>query len=106
MMKVPPSELRERALALIRAEYDSVASFAKLPLETVNRGAPADLPYRSTDEVVDEWTSRATAMATFAVNLGVITREDAQELIVSFFERHPELLGHPPPRLDQDSHPR
>jgi hypothetical protein len=70
---------------------------AKVPLDTLNRGARPELPYRSTDEVVDEWAGRATAIATFAVNLGVITPQDAEELIVGFFDRHPELREEPPP---------
>jgi len=89
--------VRQRALDLVRNGYDQVASVARVDLKAINRPRPASLQYGSRDEIVREFLAAPGAVATFAVNLGLITADQARQAILDFGAAHPELVDQSPP---------
>jgi hypothetical protein len=84
--------LRRRALELVDQRYADAASVATTDLDSVNTVRPPPMRYRSRNELVLEFVDKATAVATFAVNLELITPQQAEAAIKRFFEEHPELI--------------
>jgi len=89
----PSEALTQLALKLVRAEYECIASIASVPLPRLNRSRPASTAYRSIEDVIHEWAGCARAMAMFAVNLHLITPEQAVEVVREFRAHHPNLLA-------------
>jgi uncharacterized protein YlaN (UPF0358 family) len=90
MSKVP-EELREKALELVREEYENVAHMSRLTLEEINRVHDPSRRYRSMDDFLREYWSRAGAVSSFAAKLGLIDSEDALQVLVEFQKAHPDL---------------
>ena len=83
--------LRTRALILVREQYEWAARMKHTPIERINRVRPPALQYRSPDEMVREWLACAGAVANFAHELGLITTEEAKQVILDFCAAHPEM---------------
>ena len=90
-MEAGLNELRRRAMELVGDHYEQTAAVARLNLDELNRTRPPSMQYRARDEVLREWLSAAGAVATFAVNLDLITPDQARAAIVDFYQRHPDL---------------
>jgi hypothetical protein len=84
--------LRRRALDLVAQQYAAAASVATTDLDSVNTVRPPAMRYRSQTQLVLEFVDKATAVATFAVNLELITPQQAEAAIKRFFEEHPALI--------------
>lgn len=84
--------LHQRALELVRERYEAVAGVAELGLERLNRSRPPALRYRSRREAVREWMECAGAVSTFAVHLGLISGEEAAQIIREHTAGHPEIM--------------
>jgi hypothetical protein len=84
--------LRRRALELVAQRYADAASVATTDLDSVNTVRPPPMRYHSQNELVLEFVDKATAVATFAVNLELITPQQAEAAVKRFFEEHPELI--------------
>jgi hypothetical protein len=85
---------RAEALQLVRGAYEAVALFhGTTPelLERINRPRPSWMRYGSTLELVREYLHCAGAVSTFAVNVGLITPEEAAQVIRDFTATHPEM---------------
>jgi uncharacterized protein YlaN (UPF0358 family) len=91
-MAIEDARLREAALDLVREEYENAARLNTVSLEKINRVRPPWKPYASIDQLVDEWLAMAGAVSTFAVRLGLISPEEAGQIIRDFFAAHPELI--------------
>jgi len=50
------------------------------------------MQYRSINELVREWLAAAGAVCTFAVNIGVITPQEALQIIRDFQAAHPDMV--------------
>ena len=80
---------RERALELLRKEYENAPtllaakSWMKFP----------EGPYRDLRELVTAMSHGAGAAADFAVRMGLITPEDAADLIRETAAAHPEFVA-------------
>lgn len=81
----------EKATNLIKEAWEAVAQMYAVDLDKVNRVRPDDLRYSSRGELIREYVSRANAVATFAVNVGLITPAEATELQLEFERTHPEI---------------
>lgn len=87
--------LSDVALVRLRDEYEVAARIGSVPLSALNRGQAASAQYRTIDEVVDHWLTRAEAISTFLVGLGLISGEQAMAIVVDFYRAHPELQDDP-----------
>ena len=83
-MEPPHDELKARALALVRPEYEYATAAAQADLERINRVRPESLRYGSVQELVRESFHAAGAVSTFAVNVGLLSPDDAAALIREF----------------------
>jgi hypothetical protein len=83
--------LRYQALELVRERYEDAAQMRDANLESINQVRPPSLRYPSMDHVVYQWLAMAGAVSTFAVNVGLITSEQARQVIVDFLTAHPEM---------------
>lgn len=95
--------MREDALERVRDTWEDIAHLSKLPLKVINRGySPADR-YRTKFEFTRQLFSRAEAVTSFAVRVGLITPVQALQVPREFFETHPEFTtGRWGPRAGQD----
>ncbi len=84
--------VRRRALERVRAQYEYAAGMSELSLQSVNRVRPPSMQYRSINELVREWLAAAGAVCTFAVNIGVITPQEALQIIRDFQAAHPDMV--------------
>jgi hypothetical protein len=91
------SRLTARALELVREEYEAAASIHALGIDRLNRVRPLQIQYEDIGDVDREHLAAAGAVARFAVRLGLVTSDQVEELMLDFFDRHPEL------RADKDS---
>jgi hypothetical protein len=85
-----PETIRNKALELVREAYEDIARMVDAPLEKINAVKPPSMQYGSINELIREYFSRAGAVATFAVNVELITPEQARRVIVEFQAAHPE----------------
>jgi hypothetical protein len=81
-------EQRQRAIELIRRAYENAAAVNARTRLRFPHG-----PYRDQQELVRSLLAGAGESSTFAVNMGLITPDDAAKIIRHFFEAHPELAG-------------
>ena len=94
---IPDHELKDlqrKAPELVNEHYSIAAGVAALDLEALNSVRPPSVHYHSHAEVLREFLSRAGAVATFALNLGLITASQAAEAIRIFQAAHPKLTSH------------
>ena len=91
MVQDPLEALGQRALELVREQYEHIAEMQGVDLARINRRYPRAMQYRSMRQLLREWQSNAGAVSTFAVNLGLITPEEAQRVILDFYAAHPEM---------------
>ncbi len=87
----PMVTLRRHALDLVRQRCEAAADMRHVRLERINRSRPTELRYRTIDEVVREFMEEANAVSTFAVEVGLITSEEARRVILEIFASHPEM---------------
>lgn len=85
--------LPKAALARVREEYETIADMSGLSMDQINRWREPTDQYDSMDEFLRIWWARAGAVADFAVGLGLITPDQAREILVDFCSAHPELGG-------------
>jgi uncharacterized protein YlaN (UPF0358 family) len=90
-MESDKETVHRRALELVRDAYEAIASVSEVDLADLNRPRPVEEQYTSVREVIREWASRADAVSKFAVQLGLISSEEARKTIVDFYSRHPNL---------------
>jgi hypothetical protein len=102
--KMPRSReaIRRAALGRVREEYENIAHMSRLSLDQINRAEPVSRHYRSVDEYLRIWFSRAEAVSSFAVNLGLISPQQALQVIHEFQDAHPELVQDTVPGTDQE----
>jgi predicted Fe-S protein YdhL (DUF1289 family) len=81
----------------VRDAYEDIVRLGRLRLEQVNRRRHPAERYCSTEEFVRELWARAGAISTFAVNVGLITPEQALQIIADFLDEHPEVPREGPP---------
>jgi hypothetical protein len=86
----PIEVLRRLALDKVREQYEHVAAVRQVELDSVNRVRPPSLRYKSVDELLREWSSAANAVSRFAVDLGLITPEQAGQIIREFYAKNSE----------------
>jgi len=85
-------EMKRRALELVREAYSTAAEMRNVPLDVINRKQPPNLRYRSSLELVREEFAAANALATFAVQLGLLTSDQAAELLRESQRKNPRAL--------------
>ena len=89
------SGLYEKALQLVRKEYQTAAdmrAFAlRVGVDHINRVRPPSIRYGSVEEVFREFMHGAGAVADFAVELGLISPEEAGQVIRDLYAAQPEL---------------
>ena len=83
--------LRCEALRLVREEYDAVAAKKAIGIRAINRLRPEHMKFQSVNDLVRESLARAGAISTFAVSLGLITSDEARQMITDFGAMHPEI---------------
>jgi hypothetical protein len=86
-----PDWVNQRALAEVNFAYESIAGMTSVPLDVLNRARPEAMRYQSVSQLVQKLTARASAMAALAVTLGLITPDQAGDVIRQFQERHPGI---------------
>ncbi len=73
--------VHDRALALVRDAFQQAIAVRSVDLDGVNGPRPAELRYHSQLELFRDYWHAAGAVATFAVNMALITPADAQEIL-------------------------
>jgi hypothetical protein len=84
-------DLKRKALDLVREEYALIAAKSRADLERINRVRPSSRRYNSRDHLLNEAFAVAGAVSSFAVNLGVLSPDEARQIIHEFEEQHPDL---------------
>ncbi len=87
------NQFHQRALQLIRDEYEQIHVVDQLGTDRVNRPRPRAIRYATRDEMIREYWAAANAVARFAVSLGVIGSEEAAIILREFTGRYPELAS-------------
>jgi hypothetical protein len=93
-MTVDDARLRQKALELVQEAYENVVTMSAtdtVDLARLNQGRPPSHRYASREALLDEWEAMAGAVSTFAVSLGVLSPDEAAQVIRDFSEAHPEL---------------
>jgi hypothetical protein len=75
---------RDRAIRLVRHGYQVAVGMQTVDLDSINRARPADLRYGTRAELVREFWNAAGAVATFAVQMQLISPSDAEEILRSY----------------------
>jgi hypothetical protein len=78
------SGLRVDALYRVSYAYSIALSMRSANLSAINAARPPDLRYSSQAELVREFWHAANAISTFAVQLELISPQDARELLAYF----------------------
>lgn len=82
---------RRHALQLVEEQYESIHRMSSTPLDRINRVRPESMKYYSVEHLLNEAFACANAVSWFAVALGLITSEEARQVILKFQAAHPEL---------------
>ncbi len=90
-MADPFEDLRRQARERVREQYELAAGWRRVNLTALNRGGSPSTAYGSIEEVEREWLAAAGQVASFAVALGLITPDEARQILVDFCANHPEL---------------
>ena len=91
MVTSKDAEMRERALEYLRKAYDQVGRMMTVKMSSLNKARPPSLQYRTRRDLLREFSSSAGAVSRFAVAMGIITNEDAAQILVEFSKAHPEI---------------
>jgi hypothetical protein len=86
-----PAWLKQRALAEVTFAYETIVEMASVPRTGLNRGRPAGAKFQNAQQVIEEYTARADAVAQFAASLKLITPEQLGDAIQQCAARHPGL---------------
>ena len=81
------ADLRERAYELLRDRYAAardLSSISPRTYELINRVRPPEMRYDKPERLGQEFWAMAGAVATFAVELGLITPEQAADFIRTY----------------------
>lgn len=89
-----PQDLRQRAIDRLRSAYEDIYYLSRLPLSSLNKRRNVSNEYHSITEYTRELFARASAIGTFAVELGLISPNDQRDAMYEFCDNHPE---HAPP---------
>jgi hypothetical protein len=73
--------MRDRALELVREGYGAAIAMRSVDLKVLNASRPPELHYRSHDELFREFWNAASAVARFAVVMGLITPADDEKIV-------------------------
>lgn len=84
-------ELPRLPIERVREEYERITRVINLGLDAINSSLPGPFRYRSIHEVERDWSSRAGAVSGMAVSLGLISSEEAAQIIRELQTAHPEL---------------
>lgn len=88
------ADLRWNALKLLHAQYEIMIATPPgvLDLAHINHGLqPVSFQYRSTGEYLAALFASAAALSAFAVDLGLVSVEQARDAALEPFRKHPEL---------------
>jgi hypothetical protein len=91
MLEEPSEAMRRRALDLVREGFEVAAGMRHVRLDRLNSGQPPASQYRTQEELERDFLHAAVAVSTFAVNMGLITPEQAAQVIRDFQDAHPEV---------------
>ena len=95
--KVATAPAEPGAVERVREAYEDIVRLGGLRLEQVNRLRHPAERYCSMQEYVRELWARAGAVSTFAVNVGLITPDQALQIIRDFMDEHPHVPREGPP---------
>src|SRR5690349_2745926 len=84
-------EIRRKSVELIRDSYEMAGRMVNVDLEAVNRSRPSRLRYGSQSELVREFVERANATMEFATSIGLLTADEAKDLLRGIGQEHPAL---------------
>jgi hypothetical protein len=84
-------ELQLRALALLRDYYQTAFLLSRVDLNEFNHARPPSRRYQSIADLVKEGLAAAGAVASFAVELGLVTPDQARQALLDLLAEHPEL---------------
>ena len=85
------------AVERVREQYEDIVHLGKLRLEQINRVRHPAEYYCSIQEYVRELWARAGAVSTFAVNVGLVSPDQALQIIQDFLDEHPDIPREGPP---------
>ena len=86
----PKAEINnDRALELVVDAYQTIAYLGKLPLDKINEPRLFD-KYGSQADFVRELWAQANAVSSFAVASGLISPEQAGQIIRDFLDQYPD----------------
>jgi hypothetical protein len=102
--RVKPSQRKpldpasQAGVDLVREQYEDIVHLGKLDLTKINRGLHPAEHYCSMREYVRELWARAGAVASFAVSAGLISGDQALQIIKDFLADHPDVPTVGPPK--------
>jgi hypothetical protein len=73
--------MRDGALKLVREGYDAAIAMRSVDLRVLNAPRPPELQYTSHDQLFREFWNAASAVARFAVVMGLITPADDEKIL-------------------------
>lgn len=85
------SQMRERAIELIRDAYEIAAKMKNVDLDAINAPRPAKLRYSSQADLVRDFIDSAGAILDFAGKLGLVNQDEAIAILRETGSAHPEL---------------
>ncbi len=85
------------AVERVRETYEDIVYLSRLSLERINRHQHPAERYCSTQEYIRELWARANAVSSFAVRTGLISSEQALQIILDFQDEHPDAPREGPP---------
>lgn len=74
----------DRALRLVRDGYQMAIDMQTVDLDRINRARPPELRYATRADLLRDFWHAAGAVATFAVQVKLISPSDAQEILRSY----------------------
>jgi hypothetical protein len=85
--------MRRIAVDLIKFECRSVFELSQLGLERLNDMREPQLQLKSIDQYREMWMLRAEGVSSFAVNVGLITSDEAEEIYLEMRRIYPDVFG-------------
>lgn len=86
-------DLHDRALSEIRIAYQNAWDISHMPLDRLNSAREPGNEWRDNEEVLGFELACAARVVSFAVNIGLITPDEARDVISEFYTSHPEPFG-------------
>lgn len=93
----PVDPTSRAAVDLVREGYEDIVHLGKLDLTIINRVRHPAEQYCSAGEFVRELWARAGAVSSFAVRAGLISGDQALQVIKDFLADHPDAPSEGPP---------